>query len=135
LHHGLAFSSEWHALLMRNNEGGSEMSTPVSEYMRTLTTKGHQSLIEWRQRLGEQIDVQDVLFRMLEPHEIQRGMAFADQYIVTGSKRDQVQQLGNAVTPPVAELIVSALVETITGEQLERRQPRDTGSIGIGLER
>ena len=60
---------------MRNNEGGSEMSTPVSEYMRTLTTKGHQSLIEWRQRLGEQIDVQDVLFRMLEPHEIQRGMA------------------------------------------------------------
>jgi DNA (cytosine-5)-methyltransferase 1 len=135
LHHGLAFSNEWHALLMRNNEGGSEMSTPVSEYMRTLTTKGHQSLIEWRQRLGEQIDVQDVLFRMLEPHEIQRGMAFADQYIVTGSKRDQVRQLGNAVTPPVAELIVSALVETITGEQLERRQSCDSGSIGIGLER
>ncbi|MFJ6002564.1 hypothetical protein [Arthrobacter sp. NPDC092385] len=32
-------------LLMRNNTGGAEMSTPTHEVMRTLTTAGHQSLI------------------------------------------------------------------------------------------
>ena len=141
MHHGLAFP----ALLLRNNTGGSEMSTPVTEEMRTLTTHGHQSLVRWDHLLAQvaanasaevpEINVNDVLFRMLEPHEIGRGMAFADDYVVTGSKRDRVRQYGNAVTPPVAELIVSALVEAITGEQLERRQPREVGSIGIGLER
>ena len=30
-----------HALVMRNNSGGAEMSTPVDEPVRTLTTKGH----------------------------------------------------------------------------------------------
>jgi DNA (cytosine-5)-methyltransferase 1 len=145
LHHGLAYPPEWTALLIRNNSGGSEMTTPVTEEMRTLTTHGHQSLLRWDHLLSNivaaqpgdsfEIDIEDVLFRMLEPHEIGRGMAFADDYVVLGNKRDRVRQYGNAVTPPVAELIVSALVETITGEQLERRQPRDTGSIGIGLER
>ncbi|GAB6903033.1 DNA cytosine methyltransferase [Kineosporia succinea] len=57
---------------------------------------------------------------MLEPHEIHAGMAFVPGYIVLGSKRDKVRQLGNAVTPPVAEVLVSALVECISGEQIER---------------
>ena len=55
---------------------------------------------------------------MLEPHEIARGMALTPGYTVLGTKRDRVRQLGNAVTPPVAEVIVSALVEAITGEAL-----------------
>lgn len=65
------------------------------------------------------IDIDDVLFRMLEPREIARAMSFADDYIVLGNKRQKVRQYGNAVTPPVAELIVSALVEAVTGEDLE----------------
>lgn len=63
--------------------------------------------------------VEDCLFRMLEPHEIHAGMAFVPDYIVLGNKRQRVRQLGNAVTPPVAEVLVSALVECITGEQIE----------------
>lgn len=59
-------------------------------------------------------------FRMLEPHEIGRAMAFADDYIVLGSKRQQVRQYGNAVTPNAAEVIVAALVEAITGTEMER---------------
>mgnify|MGYP001587423552 CR=1 FL=1 len=66
------------------------------------------------------LDVNEVGFRMLEPGEIARGMAFATDYVVLGDKRDQVCQLGNAVTPPAAEVLVSALVEAITGEPLER---------------
>jgi DNA (cytosine-5)-methyltransferase 1 len=119
------------------------MTTRVTEEMRTLTTSGHQSLLRWDHLLsniiatrpGEpfEIDVNDVLFRMLEPHEIGRGMAFADDYVVVGSKRDRVRQYGNAVTPPVAELIVSALVEAITGDELERRQVGQGTSLGMEL--
>lgn len=110
-----------HALLMRNNgiRGGhpARHSTPTTEPARTITTAGHQSLVL---APALPIDLDDVLFRMLQPREIGRAMAFGTDYVVLGNKREQVRQYGNAVTPPVAEVIVSALVEAITGEDLER---------------
>jgi DNA (cytosine-5)-methyltransferase 1 len=143
------------ALVMRNNldSGAGEMSTPVSQPVRTVTTKGHQSLVAWwwqnllvpyygtgqahgvsepagtmtaKDRFGLAsldelpIDLDAVLFRMLKPEEIAAAMAFADDYIVLGTREQQIMQLGNAVTPPVGEIIVSALVEVITGVQLPR---------------
>jgi DNA (cytosine-5)-methyltransferase 1 len=141
------------AYLMRNNTGGAEMTTPVSEVMRTLTTMGHQSLLmpyygsSKPQTVSEPIGtlttvdryamitlrgqnapkhvsdpmdtfaangnhhgimsteppaVEDCTFRMLEPHEVTWGMAFPRDYIMTGTKREQVKQAGNAVTPPAA---------------------------------
>jgi DNA (cytosine-5)-methyltransferase 1 len=130
-----------------DGEGG-RMCTPPTEPFRTLTASGKQSLVTWEHLLvpyygngnartvaepvgtlstrdryalvSGDVDINDVLFRMLEPHEIGAAMAFAADYIVVGSKRDRVRQYGNAVTPPVAELIVSALVEAITGADLER---------------
>jgi DNA (cytosine-5)-methyltransferase 1 len=147
-HHAL-ISPPQLAMVMRNNTGGAEMCTPASEPLRTLTAKGHQSLITWEHlahllipyyqtgvarpvsepagtvtatdRFGlasAALDVEDVLFRMLEPHEIGAAMAFISGYQVLGSKREKVRQYGNAVTPPVAEVIISALVEAITGEDL-----------------
>lgn len=130
----------------RGNAG--QMCTSPSEPLRTLTAEGKQSLITWEHLLvpyygkgaahtvaepigtlstrdryalvkGE-VDIDDVLFRMLEPHEIGRAMSFADEYVVLGNKRERVRQYGNAVTPNVAEVIVSALVETITGDELDR---------------
>lgn len=141
-HHGLVIPP----LVMRNNGGGAEMSTPASEYLRTITTAGHQSLLTWGALYAHDAGVRDIgrplptqttvqgdalltaaewdtvvddcLFRMLEPHEIHAGMAFIPTYVVLGSKRQKVKQLGNAVTPPVAEVLVSALVECITGEEM-----------------
>jgi DNA (cytosine-5)-methyltransferase 1 len=98
-----------HALVMRNNQGGAEMSTPVTEPIRTLTTGGHQSLIEPGQPIS--LDVDDAGFRMLEPHEIQMGMGFAPDYHLVGSKRDKVKQAGNAVTPPAARDLGHAVAE------------------------
>ncbi|MCK2024600.1 DNA cytosine methyltransferase [Microbacterium sp. kSW2-24] len=129
-----------HALVMRNNEGGAEMSTPVSEPLRTLTTHGHQSLIvpdygpvtredvfygRWERSEPKpeiptfthpapepiSLDVDDAGFRMLEPHEIQAGMGFAPDYLLLGSKRDKVKQAGNAVTPPAARDLGHAVAE------------------------
>jgi DNA (cytosine-5)-methyltransferase 1 len=126
-----------------------QMATPVAEPVRTLTTTGHQSLVSWahllvpyygtaatarpvaepagtltaRDRYGlasaPGIDVDDVLFRMLKPPEIGRAMAFGDGYIVLGTQREKVRQYGNAVTPPVAEVLIRALAEAITGNALE----------------
>ncbi|MEA1264221.1 DNA cytosine methyltransferase [Microbacterium sp. STF-2] len=101
-----------HALVMRNNNGrgsGAEMSTPVHEPLRALTTAGHQSLIEPFEPLS--LDVDDAGFRMLEPHEIQAGMGFARDYLLLGSKRDKVKQAGNAVTPPAARDLGHAVAE------------------------
>ncbi|WP_328313131.1 DNA cytosine methyltransferase [Streptomyces sp. NBC_00442] len=155
-HHGLV-TPDVPAFVMRNNGSrtgdGGEHCTTAAEYLRTLTTAGHQSLVTWEHLLvpyygnGQarpvhepigtlstrdryalvqgKVDIDDVRFRMLEPHEIGRAMSFADQYIVLGSKREKVRQYGNAVTPNCAEVIVSALVEAITGEDIDRHtQPQ-----------
>ncbi len=147
----VAAAGNHHALVMRNNQGGAEMSTPVTEPVRTMTTRGHQSLIRWDHLLvpyygkstarqvdqpggtvttvdrnalvGPQVAVDDCTFRMLEPHEIQAAMAFVDGYVVLGNKRERVRQLGNAVTPPAARDLIAAVVEALTGEQIDRCDP------------
>ncbi len=101
-----------HALLMRNNLGGAEMSTPVTEPMRTLTTGGHQSVLKPSEPVS--LDVDDAGFRMLEPHEIQAGMGFARDYHLLGTKRDKVKQAGNAVTPPSARDLGFAVADFLT---------------------
>lgn len=103
---------ERHALLMRNNTGGAEMTTPVSEVARTITTHGHQSVLDSPRPT---VDINDVRFRMLEPREIIAAMDFPDQYVVLGNRREQVRMAGNAVTPPAARDLVGIVAETLGG--------------------
>jgi DNA (cytosine-5)-methyltransferase 1 len=104
-----------HHMLVRHNSSkgdGGEMCTPANEPARTITTTGHQSLVGWPSSVPE---VEDCTFRMLEPGEIQAAMAFRPDYRVTGNRREQVRQLGNGVTPPAAEWLIRALVESLGG--------------------
>lgn len=111
---------EAYALLMRNNSGGAEMTTPVTEVARTITTAGHQSLITPTRQvtpddLAAAADmVDDCLFRMLEPSEAARGMAFPDDYEWDGTRRERTRLAGNAVTPPAARDLVGAVAEALT---------------------
>ena len=103
-----------HHMLVRHNSSkgdGGEMCTPASEPARTFTTAGHQSLVGWQREVPE---VEDCTFRMLEPAEIQAAMAFRRDYRVRGTRREQVRQLGNAVTPPAAEWLIRAVVTSLT---------------------
>jgi DNA (cytosine-5)-methyltransferase 1 len=109
-HHGLIEGIE--SLLVPYYGNGEP--APVGRPVGAIPTRDRYALA------SPAVDIADVRFRMLEPHEIARAMAFVDGYIVLGDKRAQVKQYGNAVTPPAAELIVSALVEAITGTELER---------------
>lgn len=102
-----------HHMLVRHNSSrgaGGEMCTPATEPARTLTTAGHQSVVGWPREVPA---VEDCTFRMLAVSEIQRAMAFTDDYQLTGTKREQVRQLGNGVTPPAAEWLVSTVATSL----------------------
>ena len=126
-----------HALLIRNYSGGAEMSRPVGAPAGTVTAVDHHALLvdyhgegkpqsvtdphrtmDTRDRYGlvsPAIEVEDCGFRMLEPHEIGRAMAFPDTYDVKGNKRERVRQYGNAVTPPVMAKILERAIASLAG--------------------
>lgn len=126
----VAASGNHHALVMRNN-GGPDASgwqtTPAELPLRTLTTAGHQSLIdtpalpEAPTLTDDEIWelVYDAEFRMLEPDEIKRGMSFPASYVLLGNKREQVRMAGNAVTPNAARDLIAACVESL-GYEIRR---------------
>lgn len=106
-------ASGTHHMLVRNNGSGGaagQMCTPASEPMRTLTTAGHQSLVGWPHPAPA---VQDCTFRMLQVPEIAAGMAFSPDYALRGTKRQQVAQLGNAVTPCASEWLYRRCLDTL----------------------
>lgn len=127
-----------HALLVRNYSGGANLTTPVEEPTGTVTGVDHHALLvdyhgsgkPWQARpvaapmgtvetvdrralLEPSVAIEDCGFRMLEPHEIGRAMAFGDDYRVLGNKRDRVRQYGNAVTPPVMSLILGRVIKSL----------------------
>lgn len=84
-------------------------SAPISDPLRTISAGGnHAGLAEWTVP-----DVEDCEFRMLEPYEISAGMAFPKSYIMTGNKREQVKQAGNAVTPPAARDLIMVAAHSL----------------------
>lgn len=82
----------------------------VSDPMGTLVTRDRHALVEADDL---EIDPMDCLFRMLMPHEVKRGMAFDDDYVILGNRRDQVKQAGNAVTPPVMDYLIRQAMEIV----------------------
>jgi DNA (cytosine-5)-methyltransferase 1 len=107
-----------YALITRHNSSkgeGAEMTTPAGEYLRTLTTTAQQSIITSADVEHAQAQVDDCLFRMLEPHEVAAGMAFPADYIWGGTRRERVKLCGNAVTPPAARDLIAAVAESLNG--------------------
>ncbi len=142
-HHGLAVPphlsgsalAAWASQLLVPFYSGSETAQPATNPVGALTTRDRYGLAAadssddfelWSRELPTTATamarlLDDVMFRMLEPHEVAAAMAFRPDYLLSPkAKRRRVRLLGNAVTPPVAEVITSALVECLTGEELER---------------
>lgn len=95
-----------HALIY-SYYGQTDTLQPTSEPLPTVMATDKHALI------NEMPRVEDCGFRMLEPHELKLAMGFDDSYIVTGNKRDQVKQIGNAVACPVMEAISRRCVEAL----------------------
>lgn len=113
---GTLSTRDRYALITRHNSSrgdGAEMTTPAFEVLRTLTTRGHQSVITPGDMAAAEARVDDCMFRMLEPHEVAAGMAFPADYIWSGNRRERVKLAGNAVTPPAARDLIAAVAEAL----------------------
>lgn len=112
----------WTDQLLVPYYGSSNSARPAENPVGALTARDRYGLAQPGDL--DVVDVDELLldtrFRMLEPHEIATAMAFDPEYrVLAKSKRNKVRLYGNAVTPPVAEILACALVEAITGEGLE----------------
>ncbi len=86
---------------------GNGRAQPVDQPLPTQDTRDRHALVE------PGIAVEDCGFRMLEPDEIGRAMAFPTSYTVLGNKRQRVRQYGNAVTPPVMTMLLARCIGSL----------------------
>lgn len=97
-------------------EGQAPRVHSIDEPSPTIAATGHVNLVQG----GEGYDI---LFRMLEPHELAAAMGFTSEdqaYEFAGTKTDQVKQIGNAVS--VAKM--KACVGAIMADAVPRRRSR-----------
>lgn len=83
---------------------------PEDEPFGTIKTRDGQSLVEYD---PERVAVEECGFRMLQPHELQRGQDFDPDYDFRGTKRQKVAQIGNAVPAAAEETLVRRVVESL----------------------
>ena len=103
---GLISDSSWRSFLtyFYGQAQASAMDDPTG----TISTRDRLAIVS-----HQEPKIEDCYFRMLRPDEIKLAMAFDRQYIVLGSQKDQVKQLGNAVTPPAMEWLVERGIESL----------------------
>lgn len=146
-HHGIAFPPSldadgmraWANQLLVPYYGTAATARRASEPIGTLTTKDRYALArldDWAAWEAQVAGVPDltrlpmdrlrellapIRYRLLTIDELKLAMGFDLGTLSVATTRDEwVLLLGNAVTPAVPELIVSALVECLTGESLDR---------------
>jgi DNA (cytosine-5)-methyltransferase 1 len=89
---------------------GTQQASGMAEPVHTVTGLDRAALVQ----ALDSLTVEDLYFRMLHPHEIGKAMAFPGKYVVLGTKREQVKQYGNAVTPPVMQMLIERCTEALT---------------------
>ncbi len=85
-----------------NGTGGAK---DVEQPLDTITTKDRFGLCLPVVDIEGQTFRLDVLFRMLQPHELKAAMGFPAEYRFAGNKGEQVKQIGNAVPVGTAEAL------------------------------
>lgn len=103
-HHALISSKAFLTYYYGNSKAG-----PITDPLGTVTALDKVGLVQ----ALEKMTVEDLTFRMLAPHEIGAAMAFPSTYKVLGTKKEQVRQFGNAVTPPVMTMIIQRCIESL----------------------
>jgi DNA (cytosine-5)-methyltransferase 1 len=87
----------------------------------TVAATGHVDLVEG-------IEGYDILFRMLEPHELAAAMGFTDEdraYEFVGTKTDQIKQIGNAVAVSMMKACVGAIMADAAPKHAQRDEERE----------
>ncbi|KAF0647074.1 MULTISPECIES: DNA cytosine methyltransferase [Streptomyces] len=94
---------------------GNATARPAVEPIPTVTTVDRHGLLAG----GTVATVDELGFRMLEPHEYAAAMQFPTSYIWLGNKRERVRMAGNAVTPPAARDLFAMVAEAVLGEDYQ----------------
>ncbi len=92
-------------------EGQAPRVHEIGEPAPTLCATGRVNLVEGS--IAGEEPCYDILFRMLEPHELAAAMGFNTEeatYEFTGTKTEQIKQIGNAVSVAKMRACVSALM-------------------------
>lgn len=84
---------------------GTAIGTSADEPMHTVTSKERFGIITV-QIDGVTYAIADIGMRMLQPRELAKAQGFPDEYVLTGSKSNQVAKIGNSVCPQVAKALV-----------------------------
>ena len=80
---------------------GNSKVQPLTEPLDTVTTRDRFALIEaFRNTEGA-----DILFRMLQPHELAAAHSFPRDYQFKGNKGDIIKQIGNSVPVETAQAL------------------------------
>jgi len=84
---------------------GQGVGQTMTDPLHTVTVKDRFGLVVID---GVDYAITDIGLRMLTPRELARAQGFPDDYILTGSKSNQVAKIGNSVCPVMAEVLVRA---------------------------
>jgi len=104
-------------LIVYYGSDGSGGWQSLDRPLRTITTLDRFGLVTWRN--GEP------WLRMLQVPELMRAMGIEDSdgFEFTGSRREQIKQIGNGVAPPVMEAIVRHLTR-VKKRRIAKLSPR-----------
>lgn len=109
-HHSIVTPDSWRSWLMTYYNNGQMCST--QQAIPTVTTLARHALVTSSN--PTRVSAEECGFRMLVPKEIQAAMAFPESYVITGTRREQVKQLGNAVTAPVMKLLMERVIASLS---------------------
>lgn len=90
--------------------GSERDGESINQPLATVTSKDRFMLVE--PKTGRAIAEIDILFRMLQPHELSAAMGFPKSYQFSGNRGDQVKQIGNAVPVELARAHTRALLSS-----------------------
>lgn len=110
--------------LITAQHGEREGQTPrfhsVDEPCPTIAAQGHVDLAQAIVTPIVDGDRYDILFRMLEPHELAAAMGFTSEeaaYEFAGTKTEQIKQIGNAVSVAKMRACVGAMMADAVPKQ------------------
>ena len=108
VNHALVEVSSLRAYLTHHYGNGG--ATSLIDSLATVASRQHASLVE---ASSLAVTVEECRFRMLKPHELKRAQAFEDDYVILGTQRQQVKQIGQANPPTTMRVLLQRGLESL----------------------
>ncbi len=108
------------AFLQRYNSMGANVA-PVDKPAPTITGVDRLGLVTVEIE-GGTYAISDIGMRMFNPRELANCQGFPDSYLLTGSKKQQVERIGNSVCPHAAQALIAANLCLPVVEKPKRRR-------------